>query len=208
MIAGGRVLAVIPARGGSKGVPRKNVREAGGRPLIGWTIAAAQGAPSLDRVILSSDDAEIIEVAGRLGLEAPYVRPAALAGDTTPTMDVLLDVHRSYYQAVWPVRTTVHALAHITGGGIPGNLNRVLPAGVDAEIDPKTWRVPLACQVLQEQGGISVDEMRRVFNMGVGLVAACAAADVAAVQAAAREAGVETRRMGHATAGSGTVRFL
>lgn len=91
VIQGGRVLAVIPARGGSKGVPRKNVREAGGRPLIGWTIEAARGAQSLDRVILSSDDAEIIEVAGRLGLEAPYVRPAELAGDKTPTIDVLLD---------------------------------------------------------------------------------------------------------------------
>ena len=122
-------------------------------------------------------------------------------------VDVLLDVHRSYFKAVWPVRTTVHALAHITGGGIPGNLSRVLPAGIDAEIDPGSWRVPLACQVIQEHGKVGGDEMRRVFNMGVGMIAACAAADVPAVQAAARQAGDETWPIGRAVAGTGTVRF-
>jgi CMP-N,N'-diacetyllegionaminic acid synthase len=91
VILGGRVLAVIPGRGGSKGVPRKNLREVGGRPLIGWAWDAARGAPSLDRVILSSEDPAIIEVGHRLGMEAPYVRDVALAGDTTPTIDVLLD---------------------------------------------------------------------------------------------------------------------
>ena len=84
MIAGKRVLAVIPARGGSKGVPGKNIRALAGRPLIAWTIAAAKHAPELDRVIISSDDADIIETAKAWGGKAPFTRPAELARDDTP----------------------------------------------------------------------------------------------------------------------------
>lgn len=91
MIRARKVLAVIPARGGSKGVPRKNIRQVGGKPLIAWTIAAAKSAVHVDRVILSSDDREIIKVAQRWGCDVPYVRDAGLAGDLTPTIDVVLD---------------------------------------------------------------------------------------------------------------------
>lgn len=91
MIRARKVLAVIPARGGSKGVPRKNIRQVGGKPLIAWTIAAAKSAIHVDRVILSSDDREIIEVSQRWGCDIPYVRDAGLAGDATPTVDVVLD---------------------------------------------------------------------------------------------------------------------
>jgi N-acylneuraminate cytidylyltransferase len=85
------VLAVIPARGGSKGLPGKNIRPAGGKPLIAWTIEAARGARLVDRVVLSSDDAAIIAVAREWGCEAPFVREARLAGDETPTIEVVLD---------------------------------------------------------------------------------------------------------------------
>lgn len=91
MIDSQPVLAVIPARGGSKGLPGKNIRPAGGKPLIAWTIEAARGARRLDRVILSSDDAAIIAVAREWGCEVPFVREARLAGDETPTIDVVLD---------------------------------------------------------------------------------------------------------------------
>lgn len=91
MIAGGKVLAVIPARGGSKGVPGKNIREVGSKPLIAWSIDAARGSRFVDRVILSSDDAEIIRVARAHGCEAPFVREAQLAQDDTPTIEVVLD---------------------------------------------------------------------------------------------------------------------
>lgn len=90
MIEGNRVLAVIPARGGSKGVPRKNLRMVGGRPLIAWTIAQALAAPSLDRVIVSSEDEEILAVARTWGAETPFVRPQALSADTTPGVDPVL----------------------------------------------------------------------------------------------------------------------
>lgn len=91
MIGGDKVLALIPARGGSKGVPGKNIREIGGKPLIAWTIDAAKGARCVDRVILSSDDADIIRVAKEYGCEVPFVREARLAQDDTTTMEVVFD---------------------------------------------------------------------------------------------------------------------
>jgi CMP-N,N'-diacetyllegionaminic acid synthase len=83
-----RVLALIPARGGSKGVPRKNVRTLVGKPLIAWTIEAARNCPSLDRVVVSTDDEEIAGVAREYGAEVPFLRPAALAQDDTPDLPV------------------------------------------------------------------------------------------------------------------------
>lgn len=79
------ILGVIPARGGSKGVPRKNIRPLGGKPLLAWTVEAAL-ASRLDRVIVSSDDDEIIAVANTYGELAPFVRPAELATDSAETL--------------------------------------------------------------------------------------------------------------------------
>lgn len=85
-----KVLAVIPARGGSKGVPRKNLRAVCGRPLIAYTIETALAArPLFHRVIVSTDDEEIATVAEREGAEAPFLRPAELAGDRVPMLPVL-----------------------------------------------------------------------------------------------------------------------
>jgi N-acylneuraminate cytidylyltransferase len=90
MINGKSVLAIIPARGGSKGVPRKNIRLLAGKPLIAWTIEAAKKSAFIDRLILSSEDAEIIDVARSWGCEAPFVRPEDLASDDTPGIDPVL----------------------------------------------------------------------------------------------------------------------
>lgn len=84
------VLAIIPARGGSKGVPRKNIRPLAGRPLIAWTVAEARESRYIDRLILSSDDEEIIRVGREAGCEAPFVRPAELARDDTPGIEPVL----------------------------------------------------------------------------------------------------------------------
>lgn len=89
MIAGRSVLGVIVARGGSKGFPRKNIAPLRGKPLLAWTVEAARNSRYLDRLILSSDDAEIIEVAESLGCEVPFVRPAHLATDSASLRDVL-----------------------------------------------------------------------------------------------------------------------
>ncbi len=90
MIEGKRVLAVIAARGGSKGLARKNLADAGGKPLIAWSIEAAQGSRLIDRTVLSSEDAEIMEVAKRWGCEVPFVRPPELATDEAPIEDALI----------------------------------------------------------------------------------------------------------------------
>ncbi|MCG8459440.1 MAG: acylneuraminate cytidylyltransferase family protein [Holophagales bacterium] len=88
---GPRVLAVIPARGGSKGVARKNVRPLLGKPLIAYTIETALAARHLfHRVLVSTDDPEIAGIARRLGAEVPFLRPAELASDQAPTLPVLV----------------------------------------------------------------------------------------------------------------------
>jgi N-acylneuraminate cytidylyltransferase len=91
VIAGKSVLGLVVARGGSKGVPGKNILPVGGRPLIQWTIDAARESSHIDRLVLSSDDAAIIDVAVRGGCEAPFVRPASLATDEATSIDVVVD---------------------------------------------------------------------------------------------------------------------
>jgi CMP-N,N'-diacetyllegionaminic acid synthase len=84
-----RVLGVVTARGGSKGVPGKNIRPLAGKPLIVWTIEAARRAANVSRLILSTDDADIANVGRMAGIEVPFMRPAELATDTAPTLPVL-----------------------------------------------------------------------------------------------------------------------
>ena len=85
-----KIIALIPARGGSKGVKKKNIRNLVDKPLIAYTIEAAQKSKYLDKVIVSTDCKEIAEVSMKYGAEVPFLRPAELAQDTTPTLDVVL----------------------------------------------------------------------------------------------------------------------
>jgi CMP-N,N'-diacetyllegionaminic acid synthase len=85
-------LAIIPARGGSKGIPQKNIIDINGKPLIKYSIEEAIGSQFLDRVIVSTDDMEIASVAKECGAEVPFLRPSYLAGDNAKTIDVLLHV--------------------------------------------------------------------------------------------------------------------
>jgi CMP-N,N'-diacetyllegionaminic acid synthase len=85
-----RILGIIPARGGSKGVPRKNIKLLNGKPLLQYTTEIALESQCLTDVILSSDDNQIITVAKSLGIKAPFIRPSALAEDQTPTIDVII----------------------------------------------------------------------------------------------------------------------
>jgi len=120
---------------------------------------------------------------------------------------VLLDVHTSYAAAVTPVISCVHALAHITGGGISANLVRVLPRDCEAVVDTGAWRWPTVFRVLMRGGGVSLGEMRRVFNLGIGMVAVVARDDVEVIAAAATRAGVETSIIGEVRTGTRGVRF-
>jgi CMP-N-acetylneuraminic acid synthetase len=89
-----RTLAIITARGGSKGIPRKNIAPLLGRPLIAYTAEAALASRKISRLVLSTDDPEIAEVAKRCGVEVPFFRPPELARDETPHVPVLQDMVR------------------------------------------------------------------------------------------------------------------
>lgn len=154
--AGGkRVIAVITARGGSKGLPRKNVLPAGGRPLIAWTIGAAQASQAVDHVVLSSDDDEIMEAAAAWGCAVPFRRPAGLASDTATSIDVLM-----------------HALDQLPGYEYVVLLQPTSPLRTAADIDA-------AFALLQSHGApscVSVCEAEQspywMFRLGAGDVLA------------------------------------
>jgi phosphoribosylformylglycinamidine cyclo-ligase len=130
-----------------------------------------------------------------------------LEGTGQSVADALLAVHRSYYRSVQPVLNRLHGLAHITGGGIPGNLVRILPQDCTAMVDPGSWELPPLFTFMQQAGQISPQEMREVFNLGVGLVAVLPPDAIAAVQAAAMNDGVTTWVMGEIKRGPRAVRF-
>jgi len=142
----------------------------------------------------------------KLGIGDPFPETRQTVGQ------VLLAVHRSYAAAVRPVLDRVHALAHVTGGGIAGNLVRVLPAGVAAVVDAGAWPWPPLFRVLMRSGRVGRDEMRRVFNLGVGMIAVVARDDVETAVRAAERAHVEAWIIGEirpapSSAAPGTVRF-
>ena len=140
-------------------------------------------------------------VTDRLKLRMTDVFP----GGSGSVADVLLAEHKSYLAALKPVLGSVHAMAHITGGGLPENLDRVLPSTLDAVLDVSSWRVPDVFRVLMEAGQVEPAEMYRTFNMGVGMVVICAPSDVKSVLSAAGRAGLKGWRIGTLRPGSGAV---
>ena len=147
-------------------------------------------------------------LARRIVAERLRLRPEdPFPGEDASTADVLLRVHRSYLAALGPVLTRVHALAHITGGGLPGNLNRALPPSLDARVETGSWTVPNLFEQLGRAGGVARDEQFRAFNMGVGMVVACDPGDAEAVLAAAGAANVPAWIVGEVVPGSGRVRL-
>jgi phosphoribosylformylglycinamidine cyclo-ligase len=181
----GTIVGVV-----AEGAALHGDRVAEGDALVGYASSGLHtNGYSLARRILFTDQG--------LGLD-----------DTVPELggpvgEVLLAVHRSYWPAVGPMLDRVHALAHVTGGGIPGNLARVLPRNRRARIQTASWPRPALFAYLQRAGGVSDAEMFRVFNMGVGMVAAAAPGDANAVREAARQAGVETWVIGEIDRGEG-----
>ena len=126
---------------------------------------------------------------------------------TASVADVLLAVHTSYAAAITPVLPLIHALAHITGGGIAGNLVRVLPERCAAVVDAGSWAWPPVFRVLKTAGKVSLAEMRRVFNIGIGMIAVVGRDDVESVRRAAQRAQVKTWIIGEIVPGETGVRF-
>jgi len=141
---------------------------------------------------------------GRLKLTLDTMLP-----DTSQSVgQALLAVHRSYRAALAPVLDRVHGLAHITGGGIPGNLVRVLPDRCEAVVEAASWTVPPLFELLQRGGAVSQDEMRDVFNLGVGMIVIAPATQAAPVRSAAAAAGVPSWILGEVRSGAAGVRFV
>jgi phosphoribosylformylglycinamidine cyclo-ligase len=126
-------------------------------------------------------------------------------GEHATVADVLLRTHRSYLGLLRPVLSSIHAMAHITGGGIPGNLGRALPAQLDAIVETASWEPPNVFRELERAGGVSRAEMFRAFNMGVGMIVIAAPAKAASVLDRAGESGISAWPIGRIVPGSGNV---
>jgi phosphoribosylformylglycinamidine cyclo-ligase len=136
-----------------------------------------------------------------LGMNDPF------PGEDVSVADVLLRVHRSYLSVLRPVLGRVHGMAHITGGGLPGNVNRALPDTLDAVIDSASWPVPNLFRQLEQAGQVDRSEMFRTFNMGVGMVVITDEAGAKAVEASVKSANMGSWRLGRIVRGAGRVRI-
>jgi phosphoribosylformylglycinamidine cyclo-ligase len=123
------------------------------------------------------------------------------------TADAMLAIHTSYLNILRPHLHRIHAMAHITGGGLPGNLNRALPPSLDARVNTSSWNVPALFDVLVRAGNVPLDDAFRSFNMGVGMVIVTAPADADSIVAELRAAGTSAWILGDVISGEGKVRL-
>ena len=196
------------------------VMEPGEFDLVGFSV----GAVAADRVITG----ERVEVGDAvIGIESPNLRSNGFSlarklmfdvagraiddpawdGADASVGEVLLEPSVIYTPAVLAAASAVdvRAVAHITGGGLPGNLNRALPSSADANIDTSSWEVPMIFTELQRIGDIATDEMFRTFNMGVGMTLIVPTDHVARTIALLGDHGHPAAQIGEIVAGSGVV---
>lgn len=152
MINEQKVLGIIPARGGSKTLPRKNIKLLAGKPLIAWTIEEAQKSQYIDRLIISSEDLEIIQVAKEWGGEVPFVRPKELAEDETPGIDPVIHALNNIgenfeYVVLLQPTSPLRTVADIDGG-IRCCLSHEAPVCVSVSLADKSpyWMYTLNAQ--------------------------------------------------------------
>jgi phosphoribosylformylglycinamidine cyclo-ligase len=142
--------------------------------------------------------------------DAAGFRPDTFLPEAGATVgDALLAPHRSYLHTIKPLldRRLIKGMAHITGGGITENLPRILPEGTAAMIERKSWNIPPLFMLLQQRGGIATDEMFRAFNMGIGLIVACAPSDSQTVVDTLRSSGSAPIVIGRVTSGHRDVHY-
>ena len=151
-------------------------------------------------------------LARRIAFEMAGLRVSSVVPELGRSIgEVLLQPHRSYLEVVTPIvdARLVKGMAHITGGGITDNLPRILPDGLHASVDPSTWQVPQVFEWLRRTGNVPREDMFRTFNMGVGLIVVCAAADEAgALELLERAGEAEACRIGEIRAGGAGVRYV
>ena len=151
----GKILAIIPARGGSKEIPGKNIKELNGKPLMAYTIEEALKCPEIDRVVVSTDSKEIAQVAEKSGAEVPFMRPAQLAADTSKTIDAVWDaldrLEEDYEYVVLLQPTSPLRLAE----DITGAIQKAVETGKDVVSVSKVQDPPVLMRQMDENGELT-----------------------------------------------------
>ncbi|MEL6109381.1 MAG: phosphoribosylformylglycinamidine cyclo-ligase [Planctomycetota bacterium] len=191
--------------------------------LAGFAVGVVEQKRLIDGKQISQGDVMLgLESSGihsnGFSLVRKVIADAGLAWDETPQplggqtlAETCLTPTRIYVEPVravfnhYRVKQVVHGLAHITGGGLEENVERILPPGVDAEVDANAWEVPPVFRFLQETGGIEDAEMRRVFNLGIGMVMIVSEFYAASIQARLLELGMTSHVIGKIGFGTGKV---
>ena len=152
--------------------------------LVGFIIGTVEKDKIIDGRTIATGDVAIGLASSGLHTNG-YSLARKVFGDTTAALnkhhpelgrtigEALLEPHRCYYHQLKPVLPLIKGIAHITGGGLIGNVPRILPQGLAVEFDSKSWAVPPIFQLIQQQGDVDKNEMYRVFNMGIGMVIIC-----------------------------------
>lgn len=151
-------LAVIPARGGSKRIPRKNIKEFCGKPIIAWSIEAAIQSDCFDQIIVSTDDAEIADIARQYGATVPFMRPAELSDDHSGTIPVIrhaIEWFNAQGQTVEQVCCLYATAPFVTAKDIRRGLDTLIDTGYDYAFSVTSYAFPI-------QRAIRLNERRRV----------------------------------------------
>jgi phosphoribosylformylglycinamidine cyclo-ligase len=183
--------------------------------LVGFIL----GVVEKSKIIMGQDITEGDVVLGlpSSGLHTNgYTLARRILGDTKEILDVyhpslgrtlgevLLEPHRSYYEDLKPVLPSLKGIAHITGGGIIGNVSRILPKGLAVNIETKNWALPPIFSIIRERGNVETREMFRVFNMGIGMILVCSPKQATGLKKALPEA----RTIGDVVRPRGRVRAI
>lgn len=152
--------------------------------LTGFIIGAVEKGNIINGSTIATSD--VILGLPSTGLHTNgYSLARKIFGETAPALnkyypelgktagEALLEPHKSYYRMLKPVLTAIKGMAHITGGGLPGNVPRILPEGLAARFKAKSWPVPPIFELIKKHGDVEKDEMYHVFNMGIGMVIIC-----------------------------------
>ncbi len=193
--------------------------------LAGFAVGVVERKKLIDGKMIGEGDVVLGLASSGLhsngfSLVRKVIADADLTWDDTPEefegkslADVCLQPTRIYAAALravaahYRVKQVIHGLAHITGGGFEENLDRVLPGKVDAIIEPHAWQIPTIFQWLQKTGGIETAEMRRVFNMGIGLAAVVSEFYAASIASQISDLGIPCVPIGKIVGGTGIVRY-
>ncbi|OXB20782.1 acylneuraminate cytidylyltransferase [Flavobacterium tructae] len=157
-----KILAIIPARGGSKGIPGKNIKLLNGKPLLAYTSEIALQSKYLTEVIISTDDAEISETAKELGLKVPFIRPQELAQDTTPTVDVIIHALKWYEEQ--NIFFDAVCLLQVTS---PFRTVEFLDAAINKFADQKSDSLVSVCRVPHEYNPHWTFEVNKDGNLNI-----------------------------------------